>query len=364
MKTPVKCLVVDDVEENLVAISALLGQDQVEVLQARSGTEALELLLVHDVALALLDVQMPEMDGFQLAELMRGSERTRHIPLIFVTAGGRDTQRLFKGYDSGAVDFLYKPVEPRILKNKADVFFQLHRQRQQLREELERRSEALRLNELFIAMLGHDLRNPLHVINLSAEALQGFSTDPSVRKIADRIQSSGRRMHRMIEDLLDLVRVRLADGIHLRREPTQLRPLVERVVQEHRTASPTRVITIIEDGDLNGHWDAGRLEQAVSNLVGNALQHGEGSGPVTLRLEGSDAEWVTLSVANAGSIPADVLPIIFDPFSSRKKRTDRSGGLGLGLYIVDQIVQAHQGRIDVRCDESGHTHFRVRLSRR
>src|SRR6202790_822085 len=102
MEKSVKCLLVDDLEENLLALSALLQRQDVEILTARSGSEALELLLVHDVALALLDVQMPEMDGFELAELMRGSERTRDIPLIFVTGGTRESHRLFKGYDLGA----------------------------------------------------------------------------------------------------------------------------------------------------------------------------------------------------------------------------------------------------------------------
>src|ERR1700748_754061 len=129
---PIKCLLVDDLEENLLALSALLARRDVEILTARSGSDALELLLVHDVALAFLDVQMPDMDGFELAELMRGSERTRHIPLIFVTAGLHEQQRVFRGYDAGAVDFIYKPIDPRILKNKADVFFELHRQRRQL----------------------------------------------------------------------------------------------------------------------------------------------------------------------------------------------------------------------------------------
>ena len=103
-RTVVKCLLVDDLEENLVALAALLKRDDVELLEARSGAEALELLLVHDVALAFLDVQMPDMDGFELAELMRGSDRTRHVPLIFVTAGARDQHRVFKGYETGAVD--------------------------------------------------------------------------------------------------------------------------------------------------------------------------------------------------------------------------------------------------------------------
>ena len=101
-----KCLLVDDLDENLLALDALLRRAGVELLHARSGPEALELLLEHDVALALLDVQMPEMDGFELAELMRGSERTRHVPIIFVTAGAHDQRRVFQGYESGAVDFL------------------------------------------------------------------------------------------------------------------------------------------------------------------------------------------------------------------------------------------------------------------
>src|SRR6202789_2430152 len=121
--TTIKCLLVDDLEENLLALSSVLVRADVEVLTARSGSEALELLLVHEVALAFLDVQMPEMDGFELAELMRGSDRTRHVPIIFVTAGVRDQYRLFKGYETGAVDFLYKPIDPHILKSKADVFF-------------------------------------------------------------------------------------------------------------------------------------------------------------------------------------------------------------------------------------------------
>src|SRR5690606_24751607 len=122
---PVKFLLVDDLEDNLLALSALLRELDVQILTARSGAEALEMLLEHDVALALLDVQMPEMDGFELAELMRGSERTRHVPIIFVTAGVRDAHRHFRGYEAGAVDFLYKPIDPHILRSKAGVFHQL-----------------------------------------------------------------------------------------------------------------------------------------------------------------------------------------------------------------------------------------------
>ncbi len=125
-------LLVDDLAENLFALEALLQADGVRCLKARSGEEALELLLVHDVALALLDVQMPGMNGFQLAEFMRGAERTRHVPIIFVTAGAADAQRRFLGYGAGAVDFIQKPIETDILRSKVDVFVDLYRQRRQI----------------------------------------------------------------------------------------------------------------------------------------------------------------------------------------------------------------------------------------
>src|ERR1044071_870504 len=119
---PLKILIVDDTPENLVVLEALLRRDGVELLGAASGAEALELLLVHEVALALVDVQMPDMDGFELAELMRGAARTKHVPIIFVTAGARTPQRIFKGYEAGAVDFLNKPIDADILRSKVDVF--------------------------------------------------------------------------------------------------------------------------------------------------------------------------------------------------------------------------------------------------
>ena len=239
---PVKCLLVDDLKENLLALSALLAEDEVEVLTAQSGSEALELLLVHDFALAFLDVQMPDMDGFELAELMRGSERTRHIPLIFVTAGTREQHRMFQGYESGAVDFIYKPIEPHILKNKAQVFFQLYRQKQQIAAELIERTETLRLNEMFSALLAHDLRSPLSAIIGSAHILQRRSSDQLSVDTAARILASGNRMARMIEDMLDLARARLGGGIMIKREPADLRSLVERVVREHQAAAPGRLI--------------------------------------------------------------------------------------------------------------------------
>ena len=175
-------------EENLLAlVGAAAAARTSRLLTPAPGRRRSSCCSSHDFALALLDVQMPDMDGFELAELMRGSERTRHVPIIFVTAGAREQHRVFKGYESGAVDFLYKPIEPHILKNKADVFFQLYRQRQQLAQELKERTETLRLNEMFSALLAHDLRNPLSAILASAHLLKRRIAEPVAKEAAARM---------------------------------------------------------------------------------------------------------------------------------------------------------------------------------
>ncbi|HTU60198.1 MAG TPA: response regulator, partial [Polyangiales bacterium] len=227
-QTPAKLLLVDDLEENLLALEALLVQGDVEVLKARSGTEALELLLVHDIALALVDVQMPELDGFELAELMRGAARTQHIPIIFVTAGAWERNRLFRGYDAGAVDFLFKPIDAHILRHKVQTFVSLYQQRKEIAEQLTalRRSEAearslkdelqrtLQLNETFVAAISHDLKNPLNAILLATELLLSRCR-PEECTVVERARSSARRMNHMIEQLFDLSRARLAGGVPL-----------------------------------------------------------------------------------------------------------------------------------------------------
>jgi two-component system, sensor histidine kinase and response regulator len=360
-RLPVRCLIVDDLDENLLALGALLRRDDIEVLTARSGVEALEILLAHDIALAFVDVQMPEMDGFELAELIRGTERTRHVPLIFVTAGEREQRRMFKGYESGAVDFLYKPVDPDILRSKADVFFELYRQRRQLAGDLLEKTEGLRINELFVGVLGHDLRNPLTTVLTSAELLSQMA-DPKVAKMGKWILQSGVRMSQLIEDTLDLVRARIGGGIRIDPSRVNLAPIVEYVVQEHRIASPEKEIVVETVGDNTGNFDADRIAQVASNLIGNAIKHGR-DGPVNVALHAS-ASNVTLIVSNRGSIPHEILPHIFDPFrGTRDREGGRHGGLGLGLYIVQQIVLAHGGTIQAISGIDDTTTFKVELPR-
>ncbi len=359
----VKCLLVDDIEENLTALEALLQRDDVQILKASSGPQALELLLQHsDVALALLDVQMPDMNGFELAELLRGSERTRHVPLIFITAGARDTGWQFKGYENGAVDFLYKPVDAHALVNKANVFFELHRQKRALARELKERTEALRLNEMYMAVLSHDLRSPLTAILTAAMVLQRDPGSDKVQALAGQVQSSGRRMGRMIEDLLDVARVRQAGGMPLQCTPVELSDVVQRAVQELQESAPDCPIEVHFQGDMGGQWDAERLLQVASNLLGNAVQHGAQGTPVHVELDGTLPQEVVLQISNDGTIPQTLMRQLFNPFRERSHKPGRNQGLGLGLYIVQQIVLAHGGSIKVQ-SEQGKTLFCVQLPR-
>jgi signal transduction histidine kinase len=354
-----KCLLVDDLEENLLALSALLRAPGVELLKARSGREALELLLEHEVALALVDVQMPELDGFELAELMRGTERTRHVPIIFVTAGAREPQRMFQGYELGAVDFLYKPIEPHVLQSKVKVFFDLYRQRQQLRDQMDTLRDTLRMNEMFIAILSHDLRNPLNAVLTGAELLLRTTQDPSTRTVVERIRSAGRRMGGLVNDVLDMARSRVGSGILLTPAPLNLGELVQRLVAEHHHDATIRVEL---RGNLDGHWDPGRLAQAVSNLLGNAVQHGAAHGAIDVGVNGEDSEVLSVSISNAGGIPPSVRGRLFDPFRGRDARGSENG-LGLGLYIVKQIALAHGGNVSLAPDEE-RTTFTLELPRK
>ncbi len=354
-RPPVKFLLVDDLEENLLVLEALLRKDGLELFKACSGRDALELALEHEFALALIDVQMPEMDGFELACFMRGAERTRHVPIIFVTAGIQERNRVFKGYDAGAVDFLFKPLEPQILRHKTETFFQLHRQQQEL-------AETLRLNEELMAVVGHDLKNPLNVVLMTTNLL-ATSTDPEVQKCVARLNSSGTRMVQIIDELFDLSRARLGGGIPIERHGVDLAAVARKTVAEFEATNPSRKIELVTEGDPRGEWDGGRLGQVLSNLIGNSVRHGSVTVPISVRLVGSASE-VELTVHNGGHISEDLIPRLFQPFQSGVGRRTRAEGLGLGLYIVQQIVLAHGGEVHVSSTPTEGTTFRIRLPRR
>lgn len=216
--------------------------------------------------------------------------------------------------------------------------------------------------QLFMGVLGHDLRSPLSAIVTGAQMLSGKAKDEVSARVAARMVSSGERMARMIEQLLDVTRIGLGGGLLLAKREAAFSDICQGVIDEFVLASDSRRIVARYDGDTSGFWDADRFAQVVSNLLGNAIRHGAPGVAVSLVVEGRGPA-VVARIHNKGVIDAAVLPHLFQPFKRREAPTSASSGLGLGLYITDQIVRAHGGRIEVRSTEEDGTTFVVTLPR-
>src|ERR1700735_3437571 len=369
---PAYFLLVDDLEKNPLSLEAPLRRDGLVPLKARSGTEALELVLKHDVALAILDVQMPEMDGYDLAELMRGTERTRRVPIIFLTAGAADRQRRFREYEAGAVDFLNKPIEPDILRSKASVFFELYQQRHQIaaqRDELKSYAAALteadRRKDEFLATLAHELRNPLAPIRNGLDILRTSPTAPNAEEIRDVMDRQLSHLGRLADDLLDVARSSQGK-IDLRKAHIALSDVVKTAVDASNPliiAGRHKLTLDMPDAPVWLDADLMRLSQVVSNLLNNAAKYTPEGGTILLsqRREGNEAV-VTVSDNGVG-IPSDMLPRVFDLFTQVRDNLDRSrGGLGIGLALVKQLVEMHGGSITAEsAGASKGSAFRLRL---
>ncbi|MBB3117548.1 hybrid sensor histidine kinase/response regulator [Pseudoduganella violacea] len=363
-----KLLIVDDLPENLRALNALIRGEGRAVFQAASGEEALALLLEHDFALAILDVQMPDMDGFELAELMRGTDKTRHIPIVFVSAAGKELNYAFKGYETGAVDFLYKPLDADAVRSKVNVFVDLYCQRREIRRRVEQQEatmrelhaaqdelrRALHMRDDFMSMVAHELRTPLNTLYLESQmrkmqlergtlpALDSAQT----RRMVERDERQIRSMIRLIDDMLDVSRIR-SGTMSIRPCDTELLPLLERVVADLETqaANAGSVISLNASHNVSGCWDEFRIEQVIINLLTNALRYGGGQ-PVAVTLSSTPSQ-AMIEVADHGpGIAPEQQVRIFEPFE-RVGGKEAPAGLGLGLYISRQLAEAHGGKLAV-----------------
>jgi len=359
---PVNILIVDDIVHNITALEALLARPDIAVLVADSGTAALDLLLKHEVALAILDVNMPGMNGFELAALMRGSPRTSHVPIIFLTATAQDASRTFRGYEAGAVDFLYKPFDPRILQSKVDVFVQLEQQKRQLAAQLVTTRQMLEANEMLMAVLSHDLRTPLGAVLASAEYLMRTAADEQSVTVAARVKNSSLRMARMVDQLLNLARLQ-GGRLPLQPRSIELATLCRSVIDEFASRENGKQIVFSSSGNTSGAWDTDLVWQAVSNLVSNALRHGAPGGDIGVEVDGDSVESVRLKVSNRGTIPSEVFPHLFKAFGPNTNGGRPREGLGLGLHIVQEIARMHGGNVGVESNDTTGTVFTIEVPR-
>ncbi|OCR22156.1 histidine kinase [Pseudomonas syringae] len=387
--TQAKLLIVDDLPENLLALEALIKREDRAVFKALSADEALSLLLQHEFAMAILDVQMPGMNGFELAELMRSTERTKSIPIVFVSAAGRELNYAFKGYESGAVDFLHKPLDIHAVKSKVNVFVDLYRQRKAVKEQVEALEQsrqeqeallkqlqvtqnelerAVRMRDDFMSIVSHEVRTPLNgliletqlrKLHLAKDNMAAFTLE-KLRAMVDRDERQIQSLIRLIEDMLDVSRIRTGK-LSIRTSPFDLVELVSNLLESFsaQIAAAGSTVSFTADDPVIGVWDEFRIEQVVANLLTNALRYGARK-PIRVRVYSEDGQ-ARVDVRDEGiGVSPENQKRIFQQFE-RVSANHAVHGLGLGLFISDQIVAAHGGTISVESEEGQGSLFRICL---
>lgn len=285
-----------------------------------------------------------------LEAALEAQESWSDIPVLFLSEArsNRPPNAVPAFFECANVTLLQRPLTTQLLVSSVRSAVRARRRQYRMRDLYRDLERAVQLGDMFVGILGHDLRTPLGAIKVSAEAIVRGSGDARTRMSAGRILTTADRMTRMIEQLLDFARVRHGRGFRLQVSFVDLGDIARQVLQELGDGSPQARLEVSSSGDLTGRWDPDRLGQVVSNLVGNAIQHGTAGNPITVELDGTQAATVRLCVGNLGTIPSEAMPTLFEPFKRLIPSKGFEKGLGLGLFIAREIVRAHGGDINVR----------------
>ncbi len=391
-------LLVDDQPSNLEVLEAMLDRPDWRLVRARSADEALLALLHQEFAAIVLDIRMPGTSGLELAGVIKQRKRTQHVPILFLTAHLVEERDVLRGYSTGAVDYLTKPIRPEILRSKISVFVELYRKRravtrghealerevrerqhveealrranQELEDRVRDRTAALevanRRKDEFLAALAHELRNPLAPIRAAAEFMRLRGTaEPAIEHARAVIDRQVSHMTRLIDDLLDVsritrdqlvlrtARIALADVVASAVETS--RPIVEQRGHELTVALPETMVCL--------EVDPARMAQVLSNLLTNAAKYTPPGGQIVLDAR-TEAEQLVVTVSDSGiGIPADMLPRVFEMFMQVDKALGRAtDGLGIGLTLARRIVEMHGGTIEASSPGPGAgSSFTIRL---
>jgi two-component system, sensor histidine kinase and response regulator len=351
-----KILLVDDKPENLIALERLLMDLDVEVFKANSGNEALKAALHHDFALALLDIQMPGMDGYELAQILRGEERTAKLPFIFISAIYKDHINIFKGYEKGAFSYITKPFEPEILLNKVRFFIEKHQQEQALKDthdilekrvrartaELERSNAEL---EQFAYVASHDLQEPLRMVTSYVQLLKrnyGDKLDGTANEFIDFSVDGATRMKQLIDDLLTYSRASRPEGpseVDINRVVATVRKNLEASIRETDaliTTDPLPTINAYRTG----------MTQLLQNLLSNAIKFraADRRPIIHIAVEEHADHWVFAVQDNGIGIEQQYAEKVFVIFKRLHSRAEYPG-TGIGLAVARKIVHRLGGRV-------------------
>lgn len=353
-------LLVDDHPENLLVLEELLAKEGRRFVRAASGNEALRYVLKGSIGLILLDVQMPDMDGFEAASLIKSNPATREIPIIFMTAINKDEKYALKGFEGGGIDYLFKPLNPDITRAKIGIFEELFHRQEDLKAangqlaKMNHQLEDLNMQKNYLlGMAAHDLRNPIWVISQLSELLAGgvagAATEEQVQFLSNIRESSDYILH-IIEDLLDVTRIE-AGKMSLDIRPTNMRALLGHNIALNRLIAEKKDIRLEWKDDLRSVYlyiDAIKMGQVINNLISNAIKYSPRGTLISIHAEENN-DRLSLSVTDQGlGIPKDEQHKLFNGFQTTSVRgTAGEKSTGLGLLICSKIIKAHGGTIDV-----------------
>ena len=365
-------LIVDDAPENIISLKKVLEVNGFEVDTASSGEEALKKILKNSYVLIILDVQMPEMDGFEVAEAISGYSKAKETAIIFLSAAIANVNLITRGYSSGGLDYISKPVDMNILLLKVKTFYRIYEQSRALNEmqtklleEIEFRKEAERKKDEFISIASHELKTPMTSIKGYIQLLER-SLDKedleTTRVRLHKVQNQVEKLNLLVADLLDISKIE-SGKLKFNKKYFSFDKILDHIIEVMQQANPE--VEFLKKGQITTEifGDEMRIEQVIINFITNAIKYAPDSDEVhfTSELRGDE---IYFSVKDFGiGMAKEHQQQIFDKFYRVEETSERFQGLGIGLYICQEIIERHEGKIGVNSepDEGSEFYFTIPL---